>query len=903
MARNLNLNAALRLDAKGFKKELSSAVRSLEGFRRDFLSVAGALGASLGIGGMVSSLKETATQLNVARATLENTSSSLAEYRNNLDFVRALSVKYKQDLVVLTDSFAKFHAASMGTNFTLAEQKELYQGLTQAATFFHMSSERTENMMIAVEQMMSKGKVTAEELRRQLGNNLPGAYARVAQAAINFGQTTEGAAYKGIKSFADFEKAMADGKIGTDVLLQFIRELNNETKNFNTQSLQMQTNDLKNAWIGLVESADVESALKEVYRRVANLLNWLSNNVRLVADTIVSIVVGAISFKIVPAIHYIYTAFKELTWGSWVAIIITGLTSVYKMLVRLGDRINTVNKAMKELKGISDKEERLAAMKKQKAEWEAYVNDPKKVARYKGMTRDEFQRTLPAPGYAQYKGIAQLPNADKKYYNILEALPRIEKEIKVLEEQIAQEKAENEPKIETGVTPTNIIEPVKSKQKSKTVSDYLTEYNEGVKKLKNQFNAGSKTNEEYKNDLYKLAESTWEDITAFEDFREQLSKLPSDLQEVGNRLEAVFDSSKYDDAAAKAEKDAKERADAWQGYNNIGNNKKPRDSRFDYRLTEVEKLRVQQEEWNGIAEDLKEKSDYLQENFDKLGAEAAIKLNEVNAELKKAQENATNLKDAADLAEWREEIKNLKIDLGKEILGGIAGAGRGIKSLVDGAERIKNVFEDTDATGWDRIESILNEIASTFQLINTLVETFNTLTKISEALSAAKGATELANLSQQVAAQGSLNAKKVTDIALTNAATVAQGANATATLASTGAKSGEAVANAAASGAKLPFPLNLAAITAGVGAVIAALSMIKGFAGGGIISGSKHGDNNLAAVNGGEMILNSGQQARLWNMINGKGSAPSLGNGQVEFKIRGSDLVGTLSNYNSRRRG
>ena len=63
MARNLNLNAALRLDAKGFKKELSSAVRSLESFRRDFLSVAGALGASIGVGGIVSSLKETATQL------------------------------------------------------------------------------------------------------------------------------------------------------------------------------------------------------------------------------------------------------------------------------------------------------------------------------------------------------------------------------------------------------------------------------------------------------------------------------------------------------------------------------------------------------------------------------------------------------------------------------------------------------------------------------------------------------------------------------------------------------------------------------------------------------------------------------------------------------------------------
>ena len=206
--------------------------------------------------------------------------------------------------------------------------------------------------------------------------------------------------------------------------------------------------------------------------------------------------------------------------------------------------------------------------------------------------------------------------------------------------------------------------------------------------------------------------------------------------------------------------------------------------------------------------------------------------------------------------------------MGKELLGGISGAGRGIKSLVDGAERIKNVFEDTDATGWDKIESILNEIAATFQLINTLVETFNTLTKISEALSAAKGATERANLSQQVADQGSLNAKKVTDRALTEAATVAQGANATATLASTGAKSGEAVANATASGAKLPFPLNLAAITAGVGAVIAALSMIKGFANGGFVGGnSRHGDKNLIAANTGELVLTTTDQARLYKAI------------------------------------
>ena len=76
-----------------------------------------------------------------------------------------------------------------------------------------------------------------------------------------------------------------------------------------------------------------------------------------------------------------------------------------------------------------------------------------------------------------------------------------------------------------------------------------------------------------------------------------------------------------------------------------------------------------------------------------------------------------------------------------------------------------------------------------------------------------------------------------------------------------GAKSGEAIADATASGAKMPFPLNLIAIAAGVAAVVGALAMISGgFADGGIIGGNSfHGDKMLARVNAGEMILNQKQ--------------------------------------------
>lgn len=45
------------------------------------------------------------------------------------------------------------------------------------------------------------------------------------------------------------------------------------------------------------------------------------------------------------------------------------------------------------------------------------------------------------------------------------------------------------------------------------------------------------------------------------------------------------------------------------------------------------------------------------------------------------------------------------------------------------------------------------------------------------------------------------------------------------------------------------------------------------------------------------MILNGSQQARLFNLLDGAGAVGGAGMGQVSFKIKGSDLYGSLSNY------
>lgn len=120
-----------------------------------------------------------------------------------------------------------------------------------------------------------------------------------------------------------------------------------------------------------------------------------------------------------------------------------------------------------------------------------------------------------------------------------------------------------------------------------------------------------------------------------------------------------------------------------------------------------------------------------------------------------------------------------------------------------------------------------------------------------------------------------------------------------------GAKQGEAMANGTASASALPFPANIAAIASIIATVVSTfaniMSAVGAFADGGIVGGGNlHGDKVLARLNGGEMVLNPTQQAKLFRTI----EQGNIGNNtetvsQVKWKIKGSDLYGALTNYKS----
>lgn len=122
------------------------------------------------------------------------------------------SVKdFNTPLKQATQNFTQLSAATAAAGFSVAETEEVYRGLTAANKALGGDAEKLNGILLATTQVFSKGKVTAEELRGQIGERLPGAVSLFAKAT---GRTT-----------AELDKALTKGEVGLDEFLKFTKKL------------------------------------------------------------------------------------------------------------------------------------------------------------------------------------------------------------------------------------------------------------------------------------------------------------------------------------------------------------------------------------------------------------------------------------------------------------------------------------------------------------------------------------------------------------------------------------------------------------------------------------------------------------------------------------------------------
>jgi tape measure domain-containing protein len=94
---------------------------------------------------------------------------------SQLDVLRKVGSAAGVAVGQLEMDFVKFSASMKSANIPLAQSNALFEAVTKASAGLGLSSEDTAGALNALGQMASKGTVSMEELRQQLGDRLPGA--------------------------------------------------------------------------------------------------------------------------------------------------------------------------------------------------------------------------------------------------------------------------------------------------------------------------------------------------------------------------------------------------------------------------------------------------------------------------------------------------------------------------------------------------------------------------------------------------------------------------------------------------------------------------------------------------------------------------------------------------------
>lgn len=135
-------------------------------------------------------------------------------------------------------AYAGFAAAARGTALQGAPARAVFESIAKASAVMGLSAADSSGVLLALQQMMSKGTVAAEELRGQLGERLPGAFASAARA---MGVST-----------AELGRMLEQGEIAaTDLLPRLARQLEHDLAGAAERAgerVQGAVNRMDNAW-------------------------------------------------------------------------------------------------------------------------------------------------------------------------------------------------------------------------------------------------------------------------------------------------------------------------------------------------------------------------------------------------------------------------------------------------------------------------------------------------------------------------------------------------------------------------------------------------------------------------------------------------------------------------------
>lgn len=163
------------------KSALQSTRKGLQDVTSSVFSLQTAIGG-IGIGLFTQQIMEAGIAMQRLENALKAATGSAEGAGRELSFVRAEAQRLGLELETASKSFVTIAASAKGTALEGQGVRDIFTSVSEASTVLGLTADETQGALLAISQMMSKGKVSAEELRGQLGERLPGAFQTAAKA-------------------------------------------------------------------------------------------------------------------------------------------------------------------------------------------------------------------------------------------------------------------------------------------------------------------------------------------------------------------------------------------------------------------------------------------------------------------------------------------------------------------------------------------------------------------------------------------------------------------------------------------------------------------------------------------------------------------------------------------------
>lgn len=200
------------------------------------------------------------------RTFLALTGSS-AKAQAELKYVGEVAQRLGVDLKAAEQAYAGLMATTRGTAIEGTQTKQIFEAFAQTASVRGLSTDEQGRMFAAIQQMLGKGKVSAEEVRGQLGEI----------AALDFQGTLARSMGIGV---AQLDEAMSSGSLqAADVLPKVAAQYAAEnavvagSSTTAAQAIANYDNAVENFKRNFIPLAGI---FKTVYEAMAQLINWAS---------------------------------------------------------------------------------------------------------------------------------------------------------------------------------------------------------------------------------------------------------------------------------------------------------------------------------------------------------------------------------------------------------------------------------------------------------------------------------------------------------------------------------------------------------------------------------------------------------------------------------------------------